>query len=230
MNIVIIHGQSHKGSTYHIAQELVQRLGGSVKEFFLPRDFQTFCLGCTTCFVKGEEYCPHHAGLSPITEALDEADLIILASPVYVFHATGGMKNLLDHYGYRWMAHRPEKKMFSKQAVVISTAAGMGCKSTMKDMSDSLFYWGISRIYTCGFAVAATSYDGISAKKKAKIERRLDFLAKKIKRREGKVKPSLKGKLMFAIMRLAQKDGWNPKDQEYWKSQGWLDKQRPWKE
>ena len=33
-----------------------------------------------------------------------------------------------------------------------------------------------------------------------------------------------------AIMRLAQKNDWNPKDQEYWKSQGWLDKQRPWKD
>ena len=43
-----------------------------------------------------------------------EADLIILASPVYVYHVTGAMKALLDHYGYMWMAHRPEEAMFKK--------------------------------------------------------------------------------------------------------------------
>lgn len=36
----------------------------------------------------------------------------------------GSMKAFLDHYGYRWMVHRPEEKMFRKQAVCISTAAG----------------------------------------------------------------------------------------------------------
>ena len=30
------------------------------------------------------------------------------------------MKAFLDHYGYRWMVHRPEAKMFGKQAVVIN--------------------------------------------------------------------------------------------------------------
>lgn len=230
MNIVIIHGQNHKGSTYHIAQELAKRLGGEITEFFLPKDFHDFCLGCTTCFIKGEEHCPHYGNLKPITEALDKADLIVLASPVYVFHATGGMKNLLDHYGYRWMAHRPEKSMFTKQAVVISTAAGMGTKSANKDMADSLFYWGISRFYRCGIAVAATSWDGISEKTKKKINNRLDSITKKIVKRQGHVKPTFKGKFMFMIMRMVQKSGWNPKDKEYWESQGWLGKKRPWKD
>lgn len=230
MNIVIIHGQSHRGSTYHIASNLASMVGGEVKEFFLPRDFKSFCLGCTNCFMKGEQFCPHYAELSPITEALDNADLIILASPTYVFHATGGMKNLLDHYGYRWMAHRPEKKMFAKQAVVVSTAAGMGSKKAMKDMEDSLFYWGVSRIYRCGVSVGARSWEETSPKKKAKIDARLRHIASSIKHRHGNVKPTLKGKLMFAIMRLAQKKAWNPLDQEHWQKQGWLEKKRPWKD
>ena len=36
------------------------------------------------------------------------------------------MKAWLDHYGWRWIVHRPEEKMFSKRGVVISTAAGAG--------------------------------------------------------------------------------------------------------
>ncbi len=75
---------------------------------------------------------PHYEKLRPIT--MDDADVIILASPVYVYHATGAMKSFLDHYGYRWVPHCPEEKMFHKQAVCISTAAGGGIKNTNKDM------------------------------------------------------------------------------------------------
>lgn len=230
MKITLVYGQSHKGSTYHIARLLADKLGGEINEIFLPRDFCDYCTGCTTCFIKGEDKCPQYYKLSPITQAIDEADVLIFSSPVYVFHATGGMKNLLDHYGYRWMAHRPEEKMFKKQAVVISTAAGMGTKSTNKDMADSLFYWGISRIYQYGIPVAATSWEGVSEKKRNKIEKKLNSLTNKIKRREGKVTPTLKGRFMFFIMRMYHKNDWNPKDKEYWKEKGWLANKRPWKE
>ena len=30
MKIVIIHGQSHKGSTYHIARMLAEKIGGDI--------------------------------------------------------------------------------------------------------------------------------------------------------------------------------------------------------
>ena len=112
MKITIVHGQSHKGSTYNIARILSEKLKGEVTEFFLPKDFGSFCVGCNNCFEKSEKECPHYNKLANITEAINEADLIILASPVYVFHATGAMKAFLDHYGYRWMVHRPEEKMF----------------------------------------------------------------------------------------------------------------------
>ncbi|MGL4344010.1 MAG: flavodoxin family protein, partial [Cellulosilyticaceae bacterium] len=92
MKITIIHGQSHKGSTYHIAQMVATKIGGDVQEFFLPRDFGEFCVGCTQCFLKSETLCPHYKKLQPITEAMDQADVLIFASPVYVYHVTGAMK------------------------------------------------------------------------------------------------------------------------------------------
>lgn len=39
MKIVILHGQSHEGSTCMVARELADKVGGEIKEFFLPRDF-----------------------------------------------------------------------------------------------------------------------------------------------------------------------------------------------
>jgi len=230
MKITMIHGQNHKGSTCHIGRLLAEKLGGEVTEFFLPRDFGEFCVGCTSCFMKQEERCPHYERLKPFTEAIDRADVVILTSPVYVYHVTGAMKAFLDHYGYRWMVHRPEESMFRKQAVCISTAAGGGMKSTNKDMADSLFYWGISRIYKYGVAVRAVSYDKISPKIKARIEKKTTALARKIKARNGNVKPGLKTRGFFCIMRMLQKSGaWNEADGIYWREKGWLGRKRPWK-
>ena len=229
MKTVIIHGQSHKGSTYHITHQLAEKLGGELTEFFLPRDFGEFCLGCTQCFTESETKCPHYQKLAPITAAIDAADVIILASPVYVCHATGAMKAFLDHYGWRWMVHRPEEKMFRKQGVCISTAAGAGVKSTNKDMADSLFFWGIARTYRYGCAVAATDWDSVSDKKQRAIEKKTSAIAAKIKKRNGAVKPSLKTKGMFFIMHMMQKNGFNPADVRYWKDKGWTGRKRPWK-
>lgn len=228
MKIVIIHGQSHKGSTYHIANLLADKIGGEKTEFFLPRDFGEFCCGCTQCFTVNEEKCPHFEKLAPITQALDEADVIILASPVYVYHATGSMKVFLDHYGYRWMVHRPDERMFHKQGVCISTAAGAGMKWANKDMADSLFFWGVAKIYKFGIAVSAVNWKSVPDKKKQRIEKATDAIAKRIIRRHGKVKPGLKTKGFFNIMRMLQKKGWNEADVEYWKQKGWNDKNRPW--
>ena len=229
MKTVIIHGQNHKGSTYNIARILAEKIGGETTEFFLPKDFGEFCVGCTTCFMKDEKKCPHYEKLKPITAAMDSADVIILASPVYVYHATGAMKALLDHYGYRWLVHSPEESMFKKQGVCISTAAGARMKPTNKDMADSLFFWGIAKIYKFGIAVAATDWKKVNDKKKKKIEKATSSIAKKIIKNNGKVKPSLKTKGYFYLMRMLQKKGWNEKDVKYWKEKGWDKKSRPWK-
>ena len=229
MKIVVINGQNHKGSTYHIAHILLDKIDGEVTEFFLPKDFDEFCCGCTTCFTKGEELCPHHKKIEPITKAILDADVLVFTSPVYVYHCSGSMKALLDHYGYLWMAHRPDERMFSKQAVVISTAAGAGMKSCIKDMADSLFFWGVSKTYKFGLAAAATSFEGVSEKKKQRIDKVTSKIASKIKKRNGKVKPGFKTKAFFFIMHLLEKNGWNPKDVDYWKQKGWTEKNRPWK-
>ena len=229
MKIVVIHGQSHKGSTYHIARLVADKLGGDVTEFFLPRDFGDICVGCTNCIMKNEQLCPHNKKLLPLTQAMDEADILILASPVYVCHATGAMKAFLDHYGYRFMVHRPQASMFTKQAVCISTAAGSGTKKTNQDMADSLFYWGTGKIYKYGVNVASINWEGVSEKKKNAIEEHTSSLARKLAKKQGKVRPGLKTRAFFFLFHLVQKKGWNQADAEYWQEKGWTGKARPWK-
>ncbi len=227
---VVIYGQNHKGSTYHIARELAEKIGGDITEFFLPKDFGDFCVGCANCFMTSETKCPHYQAINPITKAMDAADVIILASPVYVFHATGPMKSLLDHYGYRWIVHSPEGSMFTKQGVCISTAAGGGMKSTNKDMADSMFYWGIAKIYKYGVGVAATQWNEVKEKKKKSIDIKTTAIAKKIIKRNGRVKPGIKTRCFFFAMHILQRNGFNPRDVNYWKEKGWTGRKRPWKD
>lgn len=230
MKITVVNGQSHKGSTYHIGKMLADKLGGEVTEYFLPKDFGDMCIGCTACILKSEQLCPHYQRLEKLTNAIDEADVLIFTSPVYVYHVTGAMKSFLDHYCYRWMVHRPEKKMFSKQAVCISTAAGAGTKSTNKDIADSLFFWGVPKVYKYGVNVRAMSYSRISDKTEAEIDKKTTDIANKIKAKNGRVKVGLKTKGFFEIMRMIQhKSGWNEADTDYWHNKGWDGKKRPWK-
>ena len=232
MRVLIISGTSHKGSTYSIGRILAEKLTDSsdISEIFLPAGFGEFCCGCANCFMKGEEKCPHYSSLSPITELIDSSDVLIFTTPTYVFHASGQMKALLDHYGWRWMVHRPEEKMFTKQAAVISTASGMGMKSAMKDVSHSLFFWGIPRIYRYGKAVMETSWDRVKPEIKRSIEQKTDALAGKIRALDGKnIRVPLKTKALFMIMRMAHKNGFNEADDRYWAAKGWTEKKRPWK-
>lgn len=118
--------------------------------------------------------------------------------------------------------------MFKKQGVCISTAAGAGMKSTNKDMLDSLFFWGVAKRYQIGVGVAATDWNSVSEKKKKVIEKSTSSIANKIKGNYGNVKPGIKTRGFFFIMHLMQRNGFNPRDVEYWKNKGWTGNKRPW--
>lgn len=233
MKAAIIHGALHKGSTYEISRQFLKELvlqDNEVEEFFLPKDMSSFCIGCSNCFMKGEEYCPHKSQLEPIITAMDRADLLIFTSPVYVLHTTGQMKTFLDHFGYRFIVHRPNPVMFKKTALIISTAAGSGMKSTNKDIKDSLTFWGVGRIFTYGRAVYAIKWDGVSVKTRRKINRNVKRISGKISKSLHKTTPSIKVKFLFYMMRFVNKHfAFNKVDHEYWLNKGWLNKARPWK-
>ncbi|BAK97546.1 hypothetical protein OBV_03480 [Oscillibacter valericigenes Sjm18-20] len=230
MNIVIINGQNHKGSTRMIARELAEKVGGEITEFFLLRDFDEPCLGCWSCFKTDMTRCPHYEKLNPLTEAMDKANPIILASPVYVFHAPGQMMSFLDHYGTCWMVHRPKEQMFRKQGVCVATAAGGGTKGTNRDMYDSLLFWGVPKIYQLGFGVRAAGPDQIPEKILRRIHRETDVTAEKIHRNAGRSGVSVQGRFWFYTIRFAHKHFKRSEpDYSYWEQRGWHGKQRPWK-
>ncbi len=228
MRITIIHGQNHMGSTYHIGRLLAEQFADSdVQEFFLPKDLEHFCLGCYQC-IENEGKCLFYDEKSRIMQAVESAELLIFTTPTYCMRASASMKAFLDLTFTYWMSHRPRQCMFSKKAVVISTAAGTGTKSAIKDITNTLFYWGVPYIRKYGIAVQAMNWEQVSEQKKAKINADIEKLAKKIQK--ANIHVGIKTRFMFCMMRMMQINDWGSgkPEKEYWKKNGWLDKKRPW--
>ena len=53
------------------------------------------------------------------------------------------------------------------------------------------------------------------------MARELSTLAKRVERGVGKVRPGLRTKAFFTLIRWMQKRGWNEADQVYWREKGW---------
>ena len=238
MKITVINGTEKKGITYLAKETFLEPFKGKaeITEFYLPKDGPGFCIGCIQCFGKDQKLCKDAEKVQKIEKALLEADLLVFTSPAYVMHTTGAMKALLDHFGYRWMPHRPAKEMFGKRAVIITQCLGAGENSTAKDIKDSLSWWGITYIKTCGFKLMSDiKWEKIPEEKRAKITRKLTNLSTKMANIDY-TKPARTGilaKAKFHIVRKMQtglgKDNPEYTDFKYWKANGWLDKVRPWK-
>lgn len=238
MKITVINGTEKHGVTYRLKEIFLDQFRdkAEITEFYLPKDCPEFCAGCTACMELSEDKCKDAAYVSKIEKAMFEADLLVFTSPVYVFHASGAMKNMLDHFGYRWMPHRPAKEMFGKRAVIITQCLGSGDRSTAKDIKDSLSWWGISDIRVCRFKLMSEIvWDKLPEKKRQAMEDSLKKTARKLLAIDYK-KPSrtsLAVKCKFMAVRMLQ-TSLGKKDPEYtgykyWKANGWIDKVRPWK-
>ena len=231
MKIVMLNGQNHKGSTYNIGRMIADKIEGEneIKEFFFPRDLNHFCAGCYKC-IEAFETCPYYDEKKQIIDAIDEADILIVTTPTYCMHMSAPLKAFFDLTFDMWMVHRPMESMFKKRAVIVSTAAGTGTKSAIKDVEDCLFYLGVPKIYKFGMAVQAMNWNGVAVNKKEKIDRITNGIAKKLSN-PGSPSVGIKMNFMFGIMKIMQKKGWNssPVETKYWQDKGWLDGKKPWK-
>lgn len=231
MKIVLIHGQNHKGSSYNIGKLLVENITGEheVSEYFLPRDLKHFCVGCCSC-IEDDSRCPFYDEKKKIMDSIEAAELLIFTTPTYCMRASAPMKSFIDLTFTYWMPHRPRKCMFEKKAVVISTAAGMGTKTAIKDITDTLYYWGVPFVKSYGISVQAMNWEQVSEQKKQKIEKDIKKLAASVGNGK-KPKVGIKTKMLFLMMRMMQRAGWGSSltEKQYWEENGWLDKKRPWK-
>ncbi len=238
MNITVINGTEKHGVTYRLKDIFLSEFKdkANITEYYLPKDCPGFCNGCTNCILKGEITCKDAEQIGTIEKSLLNADLIVMTSPVYVFHATGAMKAFLDHFAYRWLPHRPAPEMFGKRAVIITQCLGAGAKSAAKDIKHSLSWWGISKIGVfTGALMGDVVWEKLSEKKQTQLTGKVKRLSQKFAHMNY-AKPAhtnLITKFKFSLCRVMQKSlhKSDPEylDGKYWTQQGWLGSGRPWK-
>lgn len=231
MNILTIIGTPHKENTRAITDLFLKEFESKnnfFDEIVLPNDFNNICFGCANCILKGEDKCPHYNVLNPIIKKIEKADLIIIATPVFVGSCTSGLKSLLDHLAYMWLVHRPKESMFNKVGLILTTAGGSGVKQTVKLLKSNLFFWGVPTIFNYGVTTMKMGGNYCDYKDKDKIKNQVNKKAKKVKKALENRKVGLKTRFFYNLFKMAQKNGWNKTDVDYWKEQGWLNGKKPY--
>ncbi|MGO5052063.1 flavodoxin family protein [Lachnospiraceae bacterium LCP25S3_G4] len=229
MKIVVINGTPIKGVTYHMKEMFLEhiRAGNQITEFY-PNDLPTFCVGCKSCFLRGEQKCPHRDKVEPIWNAVLAADLLVFAYPVYALRAPASIKSLLDHFCVHWMVHRPDAKMFKKTAVIITNSVGAPNGSAQKDVKTSMSWMGVSKIHTCGAGMMGDIFwEKMLPKHKKMLDNKTRKLAEKVHKLTPCMHKSIKVKVLFTICKFQHKMVMKSEknlslDNEHYIKNGWI--------
>ena len=101
MKAVVVYGspRQKKSASYHVADNFakgLKRAGVQVEEIMLIKHKIKHCLGCYTCWTSTPGKCVQRDDMDFILPKVMEADLIVIATPLYIFQATGLVKDFLD--------------------------------------------------------------------------------------------------------------------------------------
>ncbi len=180
MKVAIFHGSPRKGNTYKATRIFLDALQKhsdvQCTEFFLPEALPVFCLGCQVCFSHPSEKCPHAQYVTPLLEALLQADALVFATPHHgACSMSAGMKTLLDHLDFLTLNVLPRSELFGKKAFVLTTAAGSA--AAIAPIRRYLKNWGVNRVDALGIRLFTDQWDKMPLKKKQKTERKLQKAA-----------------------------------------------------
>jgi multimeric flavodoxin WrbA len=125
--IVVLNGSPRKaGSTAALAGELLkaaQLSGADIKDFNLNLMNIRGCQSCYACKKTGE--CVVKDDMQQIYQAIDEADGVIFATPVYMLQMTAQMKLAIDRL-YRYFKEDFTNSLAPGKKAVFAVTQGNG--------------------------------------------------------------------------------------------------------
>ena len=102
MNILILNGSPRAtGSTAKMIAaftEGAEQAGHSVKRVDVCRKKIAGCLACEYCHTKENGVCIQRDDMQEIYALLQEADMLVLASPIYYHNISGQLKCAVDRF------------------------------------------------------------------------------------------------------------------------------------
>ncbi|MCE5223417.1 flavodoxin family protein [bacterium] len=164
MKVIAINcSPRQKGSTATLLHHLEKRLTekGHDVEFVPLYDLQfKGCKACQACQKKGAPICAIKDELIPVLEAMEQADAIILGSPVYIGLVTGCAKSLIERC---YTFYSEGRSKIIKQKIFTDVVTQGGDIQYFKYVREHLYTWFIEsfEMQSGGSLVAA----GVSSAK-----------------------------------------------------------------
>ncbi len=119
-NIVIVNSTPRTGGNSEIlAQEFARgatEAGHCVKQITVRSLGLKFCTGCLFCQSHGK--CVLNDGMNALYESVQQADVLVFATPVYFYSVCGQLKTFLDRLNPLY----PRKNRFN-EVYLLATAA-----------------------------------------------------------------------------------------------------------
>lgn len=224
--LAIIASPRKQGNTFLVVEKITEKLkslgGVDVEYIFLSDVNLEGCKGCSTCFLKGNTYCPANSDDRIIVEEkILASDAVIFASPVYAMNMTALMKNFMDRFAFTM--HRP--RFFHQKTMIVALTGAVGLKETINSISQ-LKYSGFDIAQTLGLVMPnPLDYKpDLDEKIVKKIEKSAQEFYKKVVA-DKPMKPSWDAIVQFRVQQkifAKNKDKLKP-DFEYFNERGWLD-------
>ncbi len=126
--IIILNGSPRKkGNTSSITAEFIKgarEAGNEVDEFMLSSMKINGCIGCWNGGKDIAHPCAQKDGMDEIYPKYKDADIVVLASPLYYWHISGFLKNAFDRLFA--VAECDNYKNPQKDSILIMAAEGSG--------------------------------------------------------------------------------------------------------
>lgn len=121
MKILILTGSPRKGgNTDMLAKAFFEgaKTDNDV-EIISVRDVDVApCIGCNSCFTRENNRCFRNDSMAEIYQKMSNADMLVIASPVYFYGISAQLKNIIDR------CHTPMRKNFAiKNTALLLVAA-----------------------------------------------------------------------------------------------------------
>lgn len=141
MKVTAINGSPRR--TWNTATLLEKALEGASSEgaetemiHLYDLDFKG-CISCFACKLRdGKSYgkCAMQDDLTPVLEKLEDADALILGSPIYLGNSTGEMRSFMERYIFPYLVYSDEPLTLYPRNIPVGFIYTMGAKEEFFDM------------------------------------------------------------------------------------------------
>lgn len=135
MNILVVLGSPRKNgnseiAAQQVAETILESHPGSIEYFRLSSHKISPCIACGGCSETGQ--CVIKDDMGAGYQSLDDADLVILAAPIYFYGLSAQAKAFIDRCQARWSRKYLLKKQIrpgeTRRGCLVCTAATQGKK------------------------------------------------------------------------------------------------------